>query len=58
MNMIAECFGPLIWWDVPADEHGPASAIIECAVCPFIIVSSNILDDRHARTDVVMGSNP
>jgi hypothetical protein len=36
-----DCPGPLVWFDVPGD---PPAAILECAACPYIVVSG-----QHAR---------
>lgn len=46
----AACEGPLIWYTVPDSDPG---AILECAACDYLIVSSNLHDERHAFTPLL-----
>ena len=44
------CSGPLIWFTVLDSDPG---AILECATCDYIVVSSHPHDQRHADTPLL-----
>lgn len=49
----ARCPGPLIWYDVPSDGPWYPAAILECARCPYLIVSGNFSDEAHGETPIL-----
>lgn len=49
-NDKGHCEGPLVWHDTE-DSH----AILECATCDYIIVTTNPNDERHQNTPILRG---
>lgn len=48
------CPGPLVWFDVLADERFPVpSALLECSACGYVVTSGNANDEAHAFADLL-----
>jgi hypothetical protein len=50
MNETEQCAGPLLWFDV---GYPPDSAVLECAVCGYLIATGSFNDIAHAETPVL-----
>lgn len=47
---MSACPGPLIWFAVGQPED---AAILECAACPYVVVTGSFNDEAHAETELI-----
>lgn len=47
------CVGPLVWFDVDGTETDPPAALLECAVCDYLIATGGFNDAAHNDTPLL-----
>lgn len=52
------CEGPLVWFQVRNEKGQVYAAILECAACPYIIVTGNFHDAAHLHTPLIREGFP
>ncbi len=56
MTVMADCPGPLVWFDVGADAaqgSDEPAAILVCAACSYLVITGGVHDPAHVHTPIL-----